>query len=363
MKKIGILTFSTADNYGAMLQSYALKYTLKRLGNIAGIINFYYPKKLRMNQFFYHYKPSVSWFVKRIFKLFFRPVIWYYGKHCFRPFRQRYLEDTPRVYHKDLPKLCDDYDLFITGSDQVFNCRITEYDADFFLAFSKNPEKNASYSASFGLGLDQFSKEEQNFIQKNLPNLGHISVREKQGQDIVSALSPNQQAHVHIDPTFLFTKKDWQDIAVAPRISKKYALLYLMRKDNAFKQFAKKTARSKGWELITISSQADINSVFPRFHAIPTVQEWVGLFLNAQYVFTTSFHGLAFSINFNKPFLTGFSDNSARLNNLLEVTGLQHRRFNIQNPQLYEHEDWSKVNEKLESERQKAFDYLKLLTK
>lgn len=362
MKKIGILTFSTANNYGAMLQAYALKYTLNRLGHTTHIINFYYPKKLRMSQFFYNYKPTLLWFVKRACNFLYRPILWYYANHCFVPFRKRYLEDTPRLYHKDLPQLCAGYDLFITGSDQVFNVHITELDRDFFLAFSKNLTKNASYAASFGLELNKFSLKEQDFIRKNLPHLGHISVREKQGQDVVQALAPTQQVQVHLDPTFLFTKNDWQEIAFTPRTSKKYALLYLMRPDKAFARFAKQTARQKGWELIIISSQMDVNRVPPRFHAIPTVEEWVGLFLNAQYVFTTSFHGLAFAINFNKPFLTGFSANSARLNNLLELTGLQHRIFDMKNPQLYEKEDWAAVNNKLALERQKAFDYLKMIT-
>lgn len=110
VKKIGILTFSTADNYRPVLQTYALKYTLRNMGNPIHVIDFYCSKKLRTSQFFYNYKPTILWFVKRVFNLFYRPVLWYYGNHCFVPFCKRYLEDTPRVYHENLPQLCDNYD-------------------------------------------------------------------------------------------------------------------------------------------------------------------------------------------------------------------------------------------------------------
>ena len=368
MKKIGILTFATADNYGAVLQAYALKYSLLNMGNPTHVINFYYPKTQRVKQFFYGYRPSIKWFVRRIFSVLFRPIGKYYRQRYFGPFRKKYLEDTPPVFSKDLPALSKKYDLFITGSDQIFNPRLTEFDTDFFLAFSQDTSKNASYAASFGLELDQFVEKEKAFIRTHLAHLAHISVREKQGKTIIQTLAPERSVGVHIDPTLLFAKSAWEQIAVCPVCTQKYALLYLMHHNEPFARFAKDIAAQNGWTLVTIPSQTELKDWRPLFHKAPTVQEWIGLFLNAQYVFTNSFHGLAFAINFNKPFLTAplkrQGDASSRLNNLLETVGLQQRRFDPSVKQSIEKPiDWNAVNKVLAIEREKAFTYLQEITK
>lgn len=366
MKKVGILTFSNAKNYGALLQAYALKTVLNQLGNNAHIINFYSPKMQRASKFFYKYKPTVKWFVKRLFDMVFNPLTQYYNRRCFIPFCRKYIGESAPLFAKDLPTISSQYDLFITGSDQVFNPRLTEFDTNFFLDFSKDITKNASYAASFGFELKDFTEKEKEFIRQNLTHIKYLSVREKQGEEIIGALAPQQNSQVHLDPTLLLSGTQWQKIAEDHVLTQPYCLVYLLRRDPALVAYANKIARERKWKLLFISRKLDILCRMPGTRVAPTVEEWVGLFLNAQYVFTNSFHGLAFCVNFNKPFIVGQLNSawpaSSRLNNLLEITGLQHRVFNPTHPKLYEQEDWAGVNTKLDRERQKALDYLKIIT-
>ena len=362
MKNIAILTFPKADNYGALLQAYALKQALIKQGNLVTIINYHSPKAEIKAHPFRHFKFSPRW-VKQILKL---PAAWYRGIH-FASFRNKYLQDTPPVYYDTMPALSDKYDLFISGSDQVFNLRITWNDDRFFLSFCEDRNKNASYAASFGFELDNLTEEEKAFIQKNLKHIKYLSVREQQGKAIVQTLAPGKDVHVHIDPTFLLGRVDWKKIAKVPSYTKPYCVVYLiMHRDEELIQYAKKIAQEKGWKLLFVSSKFDLANKILGAHVAPTVEEWLGLFLNAQYVFTNSFHGLAFSINFNRPFMVGRMNDvwpaTSRLNNLLNITELQHRKFDPLSPKIYEQEDWDLVNKRLEQERQKAFDYLKEIT-
>ena len=362
MKKIAILTFLKANNYGALLQAYALKQTLVKLGHCAQMINYHSPKyeakvcNLSRSGF------SIRW-VKQILKF---PATWYRHRP-FASFENKYLQDMPPVFYDTLPSLANKYDLFITGSDQVFNPHLTWNDDRYFLSFCTDKTKNASYAASFGFELNDFTDQEKTFIQHNLAQLQSLSVREQQGKEIIQTLAPERDVQVHLDPSLLLTKEDWKKVAKNRSHAQPYGLVYLlMGRDEAFIQYARKVAQEKNLRLLFITSHSTLARTMTGEYITPTVEEWVGLFLNAQCIFTNSFHGLAFSINFNKPFMVG-SFNPAwpaasRLNSLLNIVGLQHRKFNSNSSSFCEEEDWEAVNKKLEQERQKAFDYLQKIT-
>ena len=242
MKKIALLTFPKADNYGALLQAYALKYSLVKQGHLAEIINYHSPKSEAKDKLFANFKFSRRW-IKQVVKL---PMTWYISIH-FTSFRNKYLIDMPPVYYNTLPTLADKYDLFITGSDQVFNCRITWFDDRFFLSFCEDNNKNASYAASFGFELENLTDKEKDFIHKNLNHLKYLSVREQQGEKIVQTLIPQKEVGVHIDPSFLLTKADWKKIAKSPAINQPYCIIFLiMHRDKEFIKYAKQVATEKG---------------------------------------------------------------------------------------------------------------------
>ena len=248
----------------------------------------------------------------------------------------------------------------------MFNPRITQFDSNFFLSFDHSTARKASYAASFGFELKDLSQKEQDFIGQHLPNLQHLSIREKQGAAIVDTLT-KQPCQVHIDPSLLLTQKEWEEIAVKPaRIKEPYVLLYMVPKETQLTEFAIKLAKEKKCKLWLISGGFDLKNRVPVPHITPSVAEWVGLFLHAQYVVTNSFHGLAFSINFKRPFFLGSSPKNwpaqSRKTNLLELVGLQHRVYTNFTKNFDETIDWNSVHALLDDKRKQAFDYLHQIT-
>lgn len=361
MKKIGILTFHKADNYGALLQAYALKTVLNNMGNNVHIINYFCPKLQKDYKIINFGDHSCISVLKQMIKLAFFPFS-IYIRSRFSSFRKQYLTNGKPFYPDTIASLSNYYDIFIAGSDQVFNPHITGFDPNYFLAFNKCKNKNFSYSASFGIEQENLSNKEKNFLKTNLLNFKRLSVRERQGQKIINALINNCDCEVSLDPTLLLTKKEWEKIATSPK-QKKYILLYLMYKDHNIISFAKHLAKKTKCKLIFISPALDIKNRVPACHVYPTPQEWLGYFLNAKYVVTNSFHGLAFSINFNKDFFVDLlpppSKVNSRLENLLDLTGLRGRLISAGADLNTPAPDWAEVNAKLAAEKEKSLSYLR----
>lgn len=360
MKKIGILTFHNADNYGALLQAYALKKTLNNMGNDTHIINYFCPKLQKDYKLVNFGHRSFISILKQIVKFVFLPLS-IYIRSRFSSFRKQYLINGNPIYPNTIDCILNDYDIFIAGSDQVFNPNITGFDSNYFLAFNKDRNKNFSYAASFGLSLNDLSDKEKQFFKQNMLNFKQLSFREQQGKEISNIIN-GHDCEVSLDPTLLLTKNDWEKIAIPPK-QKKYILLYLMSKDSNIISFAKKLAKKTKCKLIFISPALDLKNRVPAYHVYPTPQEWLGYFLNAKYIVTNSFHGLAFSINFNKDFFVDLlpppSKVNSRLENLLDLTGLRGRLIsagaNLDTPAP----DWAEVNAKLAAEKEKSLSYLR----
>ena len=139
-----------------------------------------------------------------------------------------------------------------------------------------------------------------------------------------------------------------------------------MNEDSNIISFAKKLAHNNNYELLYISSTLDIKQRLYNRHITPTPQEWLGLFLKAQYIVTNSFHGLVFSIIFNKHFFVGNLPKTwpanSRLDNLLGITNLQNRIYTNFTQDYNKPIDWSFVNRCVGKERQKALNYLQEIT-
>lgn len=364
MKKIGILTFHRANNYGALLQAYALKKVLSNYC-ISQIINY---KSLAIEDSYRFCsninKIGIVWIIKKLIKLCFLPIILIINDK-YGQFRKKFLEDTKAFKLKNIRECDSDFDVFITGSDQVFNPSITRRDSTYFLDFVTNRKKCYSYAASFG--RSDFNKEEKNWIAENLKQFAVVSVREETGGNIVSNLSKANPI-VHIDPTLLLKKNEWTEIAKYPK-KESYVLLYTMAFNNKIVSYAANLAKQKKIKLYVIFTSIDLKNRIktPGLAITPTPQEWLGLFLNADYVVTNSFHGLAFSVNFNKPFfvdlLTAKDAPNSRLMNFLELTHLQNRLIDNIQEEYDQPIAWDNVNNILEKERERSLEYLRKIAK
>lgn len=209
--KVGILTFHRASNYGAVLQAYALTEVLRNLGADAEIVNYYCPEV------------EMCHYPKNLFKRESLPraCIHYYGKNKkfrnFESFRERHLHLSRRYDRADIVDASTEYDLFISGSDQVWSKKYSGMDTTYLLDFESDPKKKYSYAASFG--FTEFPEGTQNVYADLLKEFQAVSVREQSAVDLLrSRCSLN--AFLSLDPTLILVASSWKKLAKSPSCKK-----------------------------------------------------------------------------------------------------------------------------------------------
>lgn len=356
MKRIGIITFHRSHNYGAVLQAYALLTTLKNLGHNVEIIDYWpkyraghydlfnIPNKSTIN------KPiSVSIANKLIKRILRFPGKWKtYRK--FNSFIKHRLNIRNSSYHigSDTP---DKYDVIICGSDQIwrYNFRGTYGFDDVYFAkypLNKNVTK-VSYAASMGdQDIDENTKET---LSKLLENLDFISVREDSLLELVKPLTTKLPVHV-LDPVFFLAEPEWKKMIKNKANKKKYLLFYELLQNAEADNLAKKIAKERQLEIIQIKGIDGIanplNSRNLNLSAGPI--DFISLIAYADYVVSTSYHGVAFSIIFQKPFSAlGFKNNCYRIKSLLKCLGIEQCLIEKNSNNYPADIDYTSVNVKL----------------
>lgn len=355
--KVGIVTFHFVNNFGGVLQAYALKKTLIKKCNVE-------VKIVDYRNWFIRFTDTVRLFpiTKNIaeFKSGIKSMKDRYSRiHRFRKFCENRFDRT-RYYKNGLslrfyPPDCDKY---ILGSDQIWNAVITFGIADpYFGGFVRESKDKFAYAPSFG--KNYIHKIFTNKVKKYLQKLGSISVREKEGIELVKALTGRQAIQL-IDPSFLLEKEDWDEIAVKPHIDGEYILLYIMQRDDSIYDYVRKIKLKLGIQLVEISRYG----YKPDFVDISLVDvgpdEFIGLFQCAACVCTNSYHGLSFSIIFQKElYLIQCKRFTGRINNLLELLQIDKSIiFNKKDPQYLVY-DKLLVEDIILRERNKAIDYIR----
>jgi hypothetical protein len=336
---IGIISIVKVNNYGAELQAYALQKKLSDIGFNAEIIDYlFYKHKNYIHTMTSH--PFVQLGFKRKLKEKIYPVI---EKICSLSYREAKIirEEKFESFHRRNTRFSSiqytsidllyntkmNYDVFIVGSDQVWNPYTNTSLMPYFLTFAPNDKKKLSYASSFG--VSSIPDHAKKTYRECLNNLDYISVREKQGCQIVKELTGRDAYHV-LDPTLLLDKREWQGVAVLPSQKKPYILLYVLIKSPYITHLAKFLSVEFDMNLVRICKNAIIedrdNSIVNIIDAGPS--EFIGWLLNASFILTNSFHGTAFSVNFNKPFYTilpKHKPNNSRLQDFLSSLKLDDR--------------------------------------
>ncbi|SFL31995.1 polysaccharide pyruvyl transferase family protein [Proteiniphilum acetatigenes] len=317
--KVGILTFHNAHNYGAILQSYALLHILKSLKFEASIINYrvksideYYNLWKKPNIYLRGLKKSPFHFIYRIFKTIIEIPFKYLRRRKFISFQKSYLE---------LASIADNiiWDAIVCGSDQIWNPRHTKgLRKEYFGYFPKSPQ-NISYAASIG-EHDFFDEKEQIEFKNLLNNLDIISVREIKTKLICQKLT-GRDVKLVLDPVFLLSKKEWDLLEIKPKISDRYILIYDLNKDPLIMERAIHLSKKNKLRIIEIEVSDFSPSKWKKIYSAGPL-EFIGWIKNAEFIFTSSYHGTIFSILYNKNF---YSSDIARINDLLNQIGLSSR--------------------------------------
>lgn len=322
--KIGILTFHTACNFGAVLQAYALVKYLRNAGADSEIIDY----RPSFNTKRFKRRSLVSNFsnLRSIYSFIVQNAYQSYNHEGFKRFIYEKIPISKESFNNPafLPEVSKKYDIIICGSDQVWNPSCTEGDLSYFLPFEKKGGViKASYAPS--VGKCEFSDQELIEIKPLLEDFDYISVREQQGKRAIDAIGLKNNVSVVLDPTFLLNKKDWEEIADYSLCPKEnYLLIYLMSEDKDFIRVVNRYAKNRGLSVIYICQR-----YFHKFSSVKyvinaTPEQWVGLFLKAKVVATNSFHGTAFAINFGKDLFVKLiprSISNNRMLNILEIMG------------------------------------------
>lgn len=355
--RVGIMTFHRAANYGAVLQAYALRRTIEKLGADCEIIDY------RSDTVEAPYKPyslSNCRTPKDLLKylLYAGSVNSKLGK--FEDFLIRDTKlSTPCYSKEDLAQLSKQYDHVFCGSDQVWNYNITGFDGAYFLNFVDNQMKKNSYAASFG--IDSIPEPQQETYRDLLKSFNHLSVREENAKVIIKDLT-GKEAVTTLDPTLLLDQEEWSEISSGYRKDNGYILTYHFTLTDSMKSFIKDLSAKKGLKIVSLTHSIK-NPLHAELAKDAGPSEFVGLFKNAEYVVTNSFHGTIFSLIFRKDFFLEMLPPpwkvNSRLINILNIFDLHSREIlNGKNPDFDKPVDYNRVEERILAERAKSIEYL-----
>ena len=343
--KIGIMTFQDANNYGAVLQAYALNRKINAYEKCE-IINYY-------NNYFHRNDRPRG--IKSIL-LYFLHLRDIKRKNAeFDEFRKNYLKlSSDYIYDKDLDGLNSVYGVFVSGSDQVWNLFCSGNNDAYFLDFVKNNDSKSSFSASFGTMNPELDEKHLNYIK----SFNHIGVREKSGYEYL--FKNKIKATKTSDPVFLLNLDEWKELT--NKIDEEYILVYEVVNGVNMIDFAKKLSKETGYKVKVITST---NKPISGVEAIKNTGPltWLSLFHNAKYVVTNSFHGLAFSLIFNKQFFiellsTSNSSSNNRMIEILDEYGLKDRIIAQGDNCSYDDIDYQPVNNKMSILRKESIQYI-----
>lgn len=348
--KIALLNLPFDNNFGGNLQRYALITILKREGYDIEHIN------LRINYQLPFYKLPYS-YTKRLFKKIFLndkyPILLeqYYKKESIKKnekaelFYQKYIPHTQEITNKKKLSKLSKYDVYIVGSDQVWRKAMTRQLglSTFFFDFIKdNSVIKIAYGASLGSDKNELSLKEIKYLGKLYKQFKAVSVREHSAIQLLKGYQWNMpQAIQVLDPTLLLNKEDYINLIKVGKTNACPGNLFCYILDNN---------KEKEKKIQEISIQKSLKPFKLQLDGNVSIEQWLRSFQDAEYIITDSYHGLVFSIIFNKPFtlIKNEKRGNARFDSLLKTLEIPTNDII----------DWAKINTNIQKEKNKAMRFI-----
>lgn len=355
--KIGILTFHRANNYGAVLQCYALQECLKSLGHTVNVVDYRpdYLEKYRM--VFSSLGRNLSFSQKLFVRLkeFLKAPLILCTNRAFNKFLENKLNIGFCIKTKS--DISGNYDVIFFGSDQIWSPSICNgLDDIYYGQFPHQGTKLVSYAASIG-GHNKISQESWKSICRNLKSFSRISVREEVFRSQLE--KHGFDATLVSDPSFLLTKELLDDLAIKPR-DNNYILLFMLEEVKGGLDFAKRLAEQTHSKVIRIQAAKAIHHERGiEYVEAVTPEVFCGYIKYAKCVVNVSFHGTAFSILYNKPFYTLHSNQEDRAVNLLKKLGLEDRLVDVSDIVKFNEVDFTQANIIRKQMRQESILFIK----
>lgn len=349
MKRIGITTITilvdneNAYNYGNKLQNYALQEFLRKNAFEAETIKYKFttPKYNLKKEEIKENKQNIiqviddGWrIIKR--KLFSKTIAEKKLQRIekFKNFTDANIRYNSKIYdqNSNFDKLNEQYDYFITGSDQVWNPYCEGSNEFYYLTFAPK-NKRIAYAPS--IAVNSIPEEAKKDYKKWISEIKNVSIREDVGKEMLKK-EFDIDAKLVCDPVFLLTKDMWKKIAKKVENPQKYFLIYILGKKNIeTKKAIKKLEKKYNMKGIDLYTRDDKNSSFSG------PEEFLGLLDNAEFVLTDSFHGTAFASIFEKPMIivdrktnSASTKMNSRIESLLRLLEVENRsaEYILNNP-------------------------------
>lgn len=419
--KIKLVTFAPHPNFGTCLQSYALNCVLSKMGHD---VEFIYNRHETPPLTFKHYVFAV---LKRIFKLFLSanqisrlkerkkdvmvsekaifnrtPVIlelpnhfilglfskcpgykyfakkWYYNNLQKQKVYKFTFEDhnfkMRRLFsHNDYKKIVNDADLFITGSDQIWNPFCGGYNPMMFLEFVNDGTKCIAYSSS--ISQPEIHPVIKNRMKNALHKFAHIAVREQQSVNLLEDLLHRSDIRLVVDPTYLLTAKEWESFGnkaeIEFEVPDRYIFCYFVgnKRADIYEQMVQDVKRFTGLDqVITLECYNRLRIYGDGItYQDAGPYEWVYLLKHASYICMDSFHATVFALKFQKEFVHAMKNEendvgsqNSRMYDILSRYGLLYKNYiNSQSNEWQRQIDYSRLTPFIEKEIKESIDYLK----
>lgn len=365
---IKIMTIQCAHNYGSVLQAYGLQETLKKYSNDVKIIN-YRPKyfeevyKLFSIKVYKHYSSSINnvlkHFVGRTLLFPIRLVKYIKFENYMK---KRYSLTRRYSSYKDLLKNVPLASTYFCGSDQIWNTDITSgFDYSYYLNFAKQGSIKASYAAS--LAKKDIDRKYEKEYGECISKFDYISLREETSKDAIQVYT-DKEVKIVLDPTLLVNRRKWTELAMQSKlkIKEKYILVYMLEDNQELINIVNELSDKTGYIVISLNKLKKFKNEKHRFSwAGP--EDFLKLFMNSEIVVTNSFHGVVFSILFEKKnYAIPHKTRGNRIVDLLSKLGLQSRILytvqDLNHEVINETIDYSKVKGILDDEINKSLKYI-----
>jgi polysaccharide pyruvyl transferase WcaK-like protein len=287
-----------------------------------------------------------------------------YASAILNRFLRKYVKLTPRRFHSfdALQRNPPAADIYVTGSDQVWNGIYNAgVDRTFYLDFAPAGATRIAYAASFG--LEELPEDQLAATRRLIHKYNAISVREESALRILEELGWSGATHV-LDPTLMLNRADWAKLASPRPRGERYLLIYSV--EGASKEPVLENARliARRLQLKIYQAAGGIRSRIKgcdKVFYFVSPGHFLSLLLNAEFVVASSFHGTAFSINLNRPFISVMPRRyTGRAASLLKILGLEDRLV-VDSCDLHKvlaPIDYERVNRQLDTERDKSRSFL-----
>ena len=358
MKKIGILTFWGVPNYGAFAQAYALNKLLKKYYANYEVKHLAYLHKRHRDLYFKKRKPTLSSLKSILSFRFYKEYIKYFmdSKIRYPEFEQDW-NSIDHICFADEKKLeKSNFDVIVTGSDAIWEYSIPEFGDDVHLIGNNlNCSRLVSYAASFG---DMNPNDDfKSFIKNGLECYDAISVRDDNSKIIVDNILNRKCSEVVLDPTLVYDFKSDSDIPKSKYDN--YILVYGNDFPKELIDSVIKYAKDNELTIIGAGLAPDwcdikLTDIGPK--------AWIGMFKDAEFVVTCTFHGLMFSINFEKKIVFNqveyVKNRSTTLLQGLGIYDLFKDGANLKKSLNYSW-NYAEINNKLNKMREKSLDFIR----